>query len=111
MIDQGQKWFILRDQVRAALLEHPRQEDMFWFSYEVTALPGARESVYVPEFWRDAFEVENEWGGRVAQVFAGKTQPRAQGERVWLRGFVPYRVEPARPRSWMKRLWSRLRRG
>jgi hypothetical protein len=109
-IDQGQKWFIIRDGVRAALLERPRQEDMFWFSYEVTALPGAREPVYAPDFWGASVEVENEWGGRVANVFAGETQPRAPGERVWLRGFVPYRVEPPRSRSWVKRLWSRLRR-
>jgi hypothetical protein len=109
-IDQTQKWFVIRDGVRAARLEHPRQEDMFWFSYDVTALSEARQSVYAPEFWRDVVEVENEWGRRVGNVFAGKVQPCAPGERVWLRGFAPYRVEPPRPPSWAKRLWSRLRR-
>jgi len=108
-IDQSQKWFDIRDGVRAALLEHPRQEDMFWFSYEVTALPEAREPVYAPHFWRDVFEVENEWCGRI-RAFAGKVQPSTRGERVWLRGFGPYRVEPPQPWSWVKRLWSRLRR-
>ena len=107
-----QKWFVVRDGVRAALLEHPRQEDMFWFSYEVTALPEAREPVYAPEFWRDVIEVEEASSGiRVGGVFAGKVQPRAQGERVWLRGFAPYRAEPApQPQSWATRLWSRFRR-
>lgn len=109
-IDENQKWFVVRGGVRAALLENPRQEDMFWFSYEVTALPEAHESVYTSDFWRDVFEVENEWGQRVGNVFAGKVQPRAQGERVWLRGFVPYRLELPQAQSWAKRLWSRLRR-
>jgi hypothetical protein len=106
-----QKWFVIRGGVRAALLEHPRQEDMFWFSYEVTALPEAREPVYAPEFWVGVFEVEYAGSGfRMAGVFAGTVQPRAQGERVWLRGFRPYREEPAPSPSWAKRLWERLRR-
>ena len=82
---------------------------LFWFSYEVTALPEAREPVYAPHFWRDVFEVENEWCGRI-RAFAGTVQPSTRGERVWLRGFGPYRVEPPQPWSWVKRLWSRLRR-
>lgn len=100
--------------MRAAILERPVWEDMFWFSYEVVALPDSPEPVYVAEFWRDTFDVENEWGARISNVWAGKIQPRAPGERVWLRGFRPYRHKSADPpRSstpWTSRLWSRLRR-
>jgi len=110
-IDPDQKWYVIRGGVRAALLERPRREEMFWFSYEVTALPETPEPVYVAEFWRGNFEVENEWGARVEKVIAGFVQPRAPGERVWLRGFRPYRLEsPDQPReSWTKRFWRRLR--
>lgn len=104
-----QKWFVIRDGVRAALLENPRQEDMFWFSYDVTALPEAREPVHAPEFWRDDFDVEDASSGfRMAHVFAGEVQPRSQGERVWLRGLRPYRAQPTPPPSWARRSWRRL---
>lgn len=113
-IDPNQKWFVIRGGVRAAILERPVWEDMFWFSYEVIALPESPEPVYVAEFWRDTFDVENEWGARISNVWAGKIQPRAPGERVWLRGFRPYRHKSADPprssTSWTSRLWSRLRR-
>lgn len=110
-----QKWFIIRNDVRVALLEHPRQEDMFWFSYEVSTLPDAVESISSPEFWRGVFEVEEGISRiRVGPVFAGRVRPRAEGERVWLRGFVPYRstdsTQTPPARSWVARLASRFRR-
>jgi hypothetical protein len=110
-----QKWFIIRDGVRVALLERPQQEDMFWFSYEVTTLPDALESVSSPDFWRGVFDVEEDTSRvRVGPVFAGKVRPHAEGERVWLRGFVPYRstdAPEARPAlSWVAGLASRFRR-
>lgn len=110
-IDPHQIWFVVRDGVRAARLERPRFANMFWFSFEVTAMPEARQPVYCAEFWHGTFEVENEWGARVANVWAGTVQPRAPGERVWLRGFRPYRIELHElPRSWRTRAWSRVRR-
>ena len=105
------RWYVIRDGQRAALLEHPHHEDMFWWSYEVTALPGAPGDVYSPEFWQGTTEVEHERSGfRIASVFAGRVQPRAAGERVWLRGFVPYPRAPKPPPSWIERVVGFFRR-
>jgi hypothetical protein len=84
---------------------------MFWFSYEVSPLPGAHADAFGPEFWRDVFEVEEAVSGvRIAGVFAGKIQPQGPGDRVWLRGFRPYSLGPGETPSWSDRLLAWFRR-
>ena len=108
---ESPRWYVIREGLRAALLEHPRQEDMFWWSYAVTALPQAPGDVYSPEFWQGTTEVEHEGSGfRIRSVYAGRVQPRAQGERVWLRGFIPYPRRPGPRPSFVQRVVGLFRR-
>ena len=84
------QWFVIRDSKRVALLECPRREDMFWWSYEVSELPEVIVDLYTPAFWEDVFEIEDARSGmRIPGVFAGKVRPSAPRQRVWLRGFIP----------------------
>jgi len=73
------------------VLENPRREDMFWWSYEVLTLPNVARDVFSQEFWVDTIEVEDmSTGVRISGVYAGKILPKIQHDRVWLRGFIPY---------------------
>jgi hypothetical protein len=106
------QWYVIHGGKRVALLDHPQIEDMFWWSYQVTALPDSPADLFSPEFWKGVFEVEDLTSGvRIPGVFAGgpSVQPRANGQRVWLRGFYPMEAEPE-SRSWTKRFLSLFRR-
>lgn len=87
-------WFLICDGERIALLERPQQEDMFWWSYEVSGLPEVVADVFSTAFWEDVFEVEDARSGvRIPGVFAGQVRPTAPRQRVWLRGFIPHPSE------------------
>lgn len=75
------RWYVLRDRVRAVLLEHPRQENLFWWSYAVSVVPGAEVDPWSPAFWEGTFEVEHERSGvRIAsRLPRGCCKPRMAG--------------------------------
>jgi hypothetical protein len=76
-----------------ALLKDARREDMFWWSYEVFPLRATSADLFSEIFWDNIFCVEDGSGATVPGVFAGCVTPKASGERVWLRGFVPSRID------------------
>jgi hypothetical protein len=107
-------WFVEDEGRRIAVLTDPRFEDMFWFSYAVTAIADDAQTVgaiRTPEFWRTAELVfRNRGTGEIAiNAYPGAQALTENRDRVWMRGLYvsiqPTAVERLRLwlRSWRRR--------
>lgn len=106
-------WFVVRDGKRVLHLHSPQPNDMFWFTYVMSSIEESDATELPQGFWDAPFELEEAvTGARFRHVFTGLAPSRRLGERVAIRGVLPWAIVREAP-TWWERLsqWLRWRRG